>query len=997
MNTLTFKSWKRSQLFATAVRPAGKSRLGATLKLTVTDDADGGTATGNAPFVLMSAADVAGIKPSAILRVAPAPYTRDAETTKYVHIDFAEQDLPWRYTPLPNDAALQPWVALLVGTPAEIQINANCASVTAPVFSEHKLNESHLWAHVQDDTHSRLLSPRKLKPQHEYVAALVPAFNAAGNSAWDDATQNLVLPVFYSWRFWTGEEGDFETLAAKLHAPIAGDVGRAQLHYPRDVVINGVSEKPVFRLSGAIASLQADLGRIQPETMDDGQLLDALRSITPRPEHANLLALSTTEKRALLTQRCKPVRDSIKNTRADLDLLNDTVIDAVEPKRQFLSLPHYGRPWLADPDAATEGWPEALNDDPRYRGTAGLGMWMGVEGQEALMDAAVEQAGALRDAASRVSHLALGVMSASSLWQRRLPENKNLRLRIFGPMMSRLLADDGGTVMSRITSATSPLSPAWFSSASQRLLRDRATHSRHTAGTETSASRLDRGALLDLANQPTPLPDRIAQGVPSMEAIADKLGLAPFEKMLGIDEGVVEKIRRELAAFMQDAANAYEQTQSRTKRQLLAEEVAQKYTQILQDLLANFRLSCEGQQLVNQMSARLNLGLKWQEIIEDALSDEAARERLEAALIRAVRQCMAQQACSELAHRLDRPNANLFCDDLLDNLPEPPQQEQKPIKLDVLHDAVEAAVDPTALDSPARRRVAGTIQGLDISRLTPPQLPIGLNFPTWELLRQYDKEWLLPGTGALKKDSLTALQTNPAFVDAFMVGINTQFMNEMRWRDVAVVRNCTPLRMFWGQMNYAEQKRKPDIEPLDQWAKAPAKDVGDLSHQTIKPADTGNASGSRLVIVIRSDLFRRYPSTLVYLVTRRVIEVGGGKFRPATAADAENTLMPEDDLLKLTPVLEHDEDKRLERIHFGPTFVGTLTPDVTFFCFDVSPDTLDQYWLVLDEPPTELRFRNDQAENKEHSAAFAKSTIDKPTRVAINGQFLEDQARGVNP
>src|SRR5207245_5063273 len=103
-----------------------------------------------------------------------------------------------------------------------------------------------------------------------------------------------------------------------------------------------------------------------------------------------------------------------------------------------------------------------------------------------------------------------------------------------------------------------------------------------------------------------------------------------------------------------------------------------------------------------------------------------------------------------------------------------------------------------------------------------------------------------------------------------------QFMSEMRWRDLAVERTCTPLRMFWGQVNYVTQQREADIQPLAEWAKAPADPIGALSHQSIKPDDPDNQNGSRLVISFRSDLFRRYPHRVVYLVKP-----------PAGAADAQ--------------------------------------------------------------------------------------------------------------
>jgi hypothetical protein len=301
----------------------------------------------------------------------------------------------------------------------------------------------------------------------------------------------------------------------------------------------------------------------------------------------------------------------------------------------------------------------------------------------------------------------------------------------------------------------------------------------------------------------------------------------------------------------------------------------------------------------------------------------------------------------------------------------------RPIDLVGLSGLVSQAVDPRGPRPPAKVRLCSRLAGVDCSTLVPSEFPIGLDFPTWGLLQQYDREWLLPGADSLDKDSVTALQTNPSFVDAFMVGINTQFMSEMRWRDLAVARTCTPLRMFWGQVDYTTQKREADIEPLAEWARTPDDPVGALSHQTIKPHDpAGNPGGSRLVIVFRSDLFRRYPATLVYLV------------RPAPGDDVD-ALLKAPPQLDMPPGTPDVEAWRRSRKHIGPVFAGTLTPELTFFAFDVTPSTLEEYWLMLDEPPAQLRFRNDLPLVTTSAATLAKSALDQPTRVAISGSALE--------
>lgn len=967
--TLTFKAWQRSKLFERAKRQG--PRLQSSVALTLTDTNTNQAKSGDQSFILMAAGDVAGLKPSAIKHMAPAPGARDAETTKLVHIDFWEKDLPWRYTPIQNDPnKLLPWLVLLVGTGEEIKVEGGIVTHVAPeVLKTHNLDDSHLWAHTQlagQSETARILSPRGLEldaqtnkhvgllPQHEYIAVLVPAFNQEGDRMWTAAGEpnfgsKGILPAFHFWSFGTAEAGDFETLATALTIPPAADVGKATLHYRRNIPADGVAINLKMEVRGAIASLQAE----NP----------------PDP--------------AVLQQVI-----------ADVDHLNDEIAGAI-------GLPQYGRPWLPNPDDFATGWPHDLTDDPRVRGVTGLGVWMGVEAQEALMNAAVQQAGALREAGQRISHLALGIWAAGRLWDRRLPSDKNERLRILAPMMARMVAADGGIVLDRVTSDSSPLPPALFSSAAQRILRDRSTQTRHVA---SPTGGIDRSAALRAANQPEPQPERAPAGLPHLDTIAKEMGFPPLEEIFKLDDKWIAEVIRQLFTIVLQFSKDYRRLREEllrsgqpqkipVMRQELAADLRQKLGDQLQARLPEHHMPCEGPQIIEQIGGAFPGGLL--EYYAQVLESEGARRRFYAALWQALRHCMANRVCQELISHVDLPieNRDTFCDDLLNTLPPLPLPEQKPINLDALSDALYRALDPRLPDAPARVRLCARLTGVDCSRLTPPEFAIGLDFPTWDLLRKYDKEWLLPGVGTLQKNSITALQTNPAFMDAYMVGINSQFMSEMRWRDLAVNRTSTPLRMFWGQVNYATQKRQADIQPLAEWAKAPEKPIGHLTHQTIPPNDAQNTSGSRLVIAFRSDLFRRYPSTLVYLV-----KPDPGEAEPAVDALLKDT--PKLDMPESVNPVDSDawkaevEQWRKTRKNFGPTFAGMITPEITFFAFDVTPSELDDYWLVLDEPPAELRFRNDEKDkpqDRTHSATFAQSTLDQPTRVAISGKELKDQ------
>ena len=943
---LTFTSWQRNKVFERATSQG--ARLGGKLGLTLTDTNTGQAATEDTAFTLMAAADIGGLKPGAIKHMAPAPFSRDAETTKLVHLDLWDKDLPWRYTPQPNAGDnLTPWLALLVGTIEELQVDGGAVThVEDSVLVAHNLDESHRWAHTQFDgraTISRIVSPRGsehdgngnavgLQAQREYIAVLVPAFNDAGTLMWTADGQRQFggrgsLPAFHSWRFWTAEAGDFETLAAALHVPPARDVGKAKLHYRRNIPADGVDIDATLEVRGAITSLQ------QPET---------------------------------------PQQDVIDAVRADLDRLNDEI-------ENVIGLPQYGRPWLPNPDDVAAGWPRDLNDDPRFRGSTGLGVWMGVEAQEALMDAAVAQAGALREAGQRVGQLALGLLTGGSLWDRRLPTDPHQRLAVLGPIMTRLPATGGGTVLDRVTSGTSPLTAGQFSSAAQRILRDRTPSTRHVSDGEAGEGSVDRTAALAWANQPEPRPERAPAGLPHLDVVAERLGLPHLEELFELDDRWLDDAMAQLDKVVSDYREKYVRgLQDGQDPLLLRPELAESFFPELQDLLqqrlAERGLPCEAAGIFEQMGSDLEVDPR--RFLELVLADEGAWRRLDDLLRAAVRHCMASSRCHDLVGQ--EPEDGFSCNDLVDNTPPRPAPTQKPIDLIGVSGVVSTAVDPRNPNPPALVRLCSRLVGVDCSKLVPPEYPIGLDFPTWGLLKQYDKDWLLPGADSLEKDSVTALQTNPTFVDGFMVGINTQFMSEMRWRDLAVARTCTPLRMFWGQVDYAAHTRRADIEPIAEWAKAPDNPAGALSHQTIKPHEPGNTTGSRLVISFRSDLFRRYPSTLVYLVKPAPGDIVGDLLKSPPELDMPDSLGEAD-----------IESWRTTRKFFGPVFAGTLTPELTFFTFDVTPSTLDEYWLVLDEPPAELRFRNDQPLDPTSSATVAKSSLDQPTRVAISGLALE--------
>jgi hypothetical protein len=822
---LSFTSWRRSALYGLAQAAPVDGRLTGRLDLSMTDPAEPGVTTpGSVPFHFIAPRDIDGIDPRTVLRTAPAAGVVDAETTKMVHIDFADPALPWQYSPTrAAGTTLRPWIVLLVGDTADMQIDraAGRIRVQPGVIADLDLTRSHLWAHVQREDGrgevARLVCPHRvpgaedgelLIAHRDYTAAVVIAFDDAAGPAWTGPLGSPIdLTLLYSWSFRTGDSGDFESLATAIDPDSAAGLGTAPLRYARGAVRADV------HVRGAISTLADD-------TPTEITEVDRLR--------ADVAALVV-----------------------DAEALPDPL------GRSVIGPPRYGRSWVIDPRTTT--WGTTLNDDPRLRGTAALGVRMGQDAQDDLVAAIVAELGATTLAAHLVAHLAFGVEISGSLWRRKLPDDATEQVALLAPLLRRLRATSGGSAMEAITGAESPLVPEVFSTAARRMLRPRTARTRHTTApiTHTSAIGYVNTCRLD----PVPVGD----GFPGIDSVAEALGAPPAE-----------------------------------------------------DLLRDPR-----------------------------------------------------------RHR----GVEFPVDIVVSLLPQPPRPRCDPTHLGGVAGMITPGLDPRGPNSPGRRRVQSRIHGLDIGDLRPPEYPAGVDYPTWILLRDRAKEWLLPGVGTLDPDSVVAMQTNPTFIDAFLVGINEQILGELRWRNIPIDRSSTPLLSFWRHIDYRTGARVADIRGVGDWTDT--SDLGDAEIQVPTGVDHG-ATGD-LVLVFRTDLFRRYPKTLVYLIRKPVPD------NPATV----------DQLLRQTPGFL---DPTGSGNHIGPNFQGTISRDVVFFSFDIDPDTLEKFWVVLDEPPTELRFRRfsgdaDDApaaplgESATTSASFANATLDHPSRVAFDGADLK--ARGL--
>ncbi|MEM1299500.1 MAG: hypothetical protein AAGH68_09475 [Pseudomonadota bacterium] len=415
--------------------------------------------------------DIEGLGEGQIAAQAPAPGATNIEPNFLVHVDFASADMPWRYTPAQADAQgrLRPWLALIVLRKTETFGIKQISGVPAPFIEapvaelpDPALPVSALWGHVQvegpfDETplaeivrdapqraKARLISPRRLAPNADWMACLVPAFEVGRRAAlgqpWDDQTglapawtfdpssdQHIDLPVFAHWTFSTGARGDFESLARNLE--------------PREMTA-AAARRP-FVLDPQIAGTgSAEMG-----------LKGALRPvITPAPPG-------------------EAASPEVKTTLTDwINRAADVEDAGGDPQT---TPPLYGR-WHADVRRvgnAAPKWIDELNLDPRNRIVAAAGGDIVQAHQDSFMDMAWEQAGALDAANSLLKNGQLARSVGSRLTEKHIaPLPDAMALKIAGPAHARSRYGDTSLYKSI---EDSPVPEASFSSAFRRLSRIR--------------------------------------------------------------------------------------------------------------------------------------------------------------------------------------------------------------------------------------------------------------------------------------------------------------------------------------------------------------------------------------------------------------------------------------------------------------------------------------------------------------------------------------------
>lgn len=942
--------------------------------------------------------DVTGINQRAIIQTEPKPFVDNFEDNGLAYIEFYEEDFLWRYTPASPDASVQngerlrPWLALVVlkddehtlvpnpsGLPfisirpdqfdaafhhqadtwalAHVHINQALAQTQGP--GEVAAEVGSLLSQNPDAGLCRLLCPRKLAKSTGYTAYLLPAFETgrlaglglptagvpAQRPAWrkgampHSAQRPLDYPVYYQWTFRTGALGDFETLAAVLKPVVTA---KSSATRPLDI------QSPGFGLDGVAGGGVGFEGALRPTNFES----PAWPVTAPDKEFRSRL-------------------QGILNLSADL-VSGSAVVTGPHPfyagtvgNDPIVVPPIYGI-WHVNAQVqrlgpANPAWLQALNLDPRWRGVAGLGTQVIQANQEEFVNQAWQQIDQVNEANKRIQEAELARQVGQALHKKHLATASLDHLVMMTGTVHALLLSDQHDLGSKLTVEqdfrASRIPNAARLPAFRKLIRPSPKTAPSTTALATSLG-LGRQVITrfnaDGAPALTTAPlKRTTLGTLSVGQVAGALAGATTQyanDSTAISKDLLVKLLEEKKAAFSFAGDEADLPAARA---LLAQALAAKapaatVLALTQGALAGIvrisRAADHSQLTILLRAAEFEKFFKKDghdvKVYGSLLLQKQGTENTPDAQLKAGALAMQSQvvAFQQSFSTFGAAKASL-----------PQPQLLAPLaKLAFMPDLLRLRLKPEVTMA---ERLLSTLKiwqngvFVPLPKLEPVMAYPEFREPMYAYLLKLSKDYLIPNIDKLPKNSITLLETNQRFIEAFMVGLNHEMARELLWREYPTDRRGSYFRQFWNthdNLLEPDPEKKLAITELPTWQ-------GDLgTHSPSGP-------GATLVLVVRGELLVKYPDTMVYAQQARYNPADPRKPR-LLPADAES----------LNP----------QNTKF-PLFRAEIGPDITLLGFDLtdteahgeritapnqSPSGKNPGWFFLfKERPGHVRFGLDES------------------------------------
>jgi hypothetical protein len=927
--------------------------------------------------------DILGFDEQIITRRDPRPDIGDFEPNFLPMVEFADVDFPWRFTPdVAADKGLTPWITLVVlerdsgeyleCTPARRGLPC---CIKADVTKLPDLAETWRWAHVMvtadaagtsvaqtlitdaatdpDRIVSRILCPRHLSPNTRYRAFIVPSFalgrlaglgqplsaatptlafswsvRSSGQPTTEAAAdpERIDLPYYARWDFSTGARGDFEYLVRLLEPRLLTGLGRRDMVCPpqgdRFPGVNraGVDLPHSVALEGALCSFDFSPTQWGRDATDGGRM---------DPARQALAGIVNTPQVDALPQ-------SLLGQATGVSHYSDAAQDPV------VAPPIYGRWHAAQPFVApsASSWCDAVNLDPRHRAAAGVGVLVVQRLQEELMASAWRQLGAVEKMNEVLRSAQVGRESSTIVFRRVGRLSAGPFLRIMAPVAAhvRLITATGARTTFSVTARlmTSRLPSTVLDPAFRRIIRFRGPIRRRQFRAQPEAAK----AFLA---QPDVL-IRLNDGTVSAATVAPPSGRDMF--------GICQVTR-----FAFGAQRLFVPSPIPTPSPVPAPITPPARASRAQATVSpvGTPANVAGIPAVAVGGGPLEGGGVPGPVVVPGTGGGAPIVVTGSPMYFCEEDVTPQALASAISYlttsypALFRPWSTALAGGLPAvaealtwlNVPHPEPTNTTPAPIGDAVTSLRKAVDPRVsieartlqrlklVGVPARRDQLETI-------MAAPEFPQ----PMYKPLAEISQDLVLPGLDCVPQNTLSLLKVNMRFIESYMCGCNHEFAGELLWREYPTDQRGSYFRQFFQIADAVNAASVPgsaepgavpenmkDLKRLHTWGRT---ELGTHGNRPLNP----------LVLLIRGDLLKKYPNTLVYAVP--ALRSSDGVRRP----DLEGFI----------------SQPGLDSVRKFPVITGSLAPDVTFFGFLLTEDQVrglggsEGWYFVLEERVSEARF-----------------------------------------
>ena len=980
----TFLPWLRqgiaNKIIAGDLDPGVKLRAAIKVEFSLqTEAVNGGSAS--EPFSkdiqLYGPGDIIGIDAKSIVKNDPKNWITNFEPNYLPYVEFYDEDFPWRYTPAaPKDDRLRPWITLVIikegefeeakniqGRPLSFITVKNAATKFPPA------DQLWAWAHVHvskslmdgekkivetdaakvaaaftalrnanpDEASSRLLCPMKLENNTAYHAFVIPTFESgrlaglgletpaamphATFSAWDAAgyagkPEPENFPVYHRWFFRTGDVGDFEYLVRLLKPqPIDKRVGRRDIDVQDPGSnIDGIMNPElggVLKLGGA---LKVPFATMTPEDQADVKKYEEWdKTGYPQPFQKDLaafinLADDYSEKTAKEANEASDLAEAIK-----------------ENPDPLITPPLYGR-WHALTErllTARDGtkvtnnknWVHQLNLDPIWRVPAAYGTRVVQENQESYMQAAWEQVGEILEANRKLRFGQFARLVSLVFYHKQMAPlvktSAEKALVLTAPVQKRIL-HEGVTVHHQVD--RSVITKSVVSPSMRKITRP--------------GGRIIKRSVFEGKATPTNLIQRINEGE---VVIAPPKVISPT--LPTVDQVAEETKPKGIPPFIEDLMKRFPWLKWGVVALIIILLLIMLLTGFIVGVAAVLAAAIAG------LVRLFFLLQKWEKemkgsgtIAEDAQTPESVDSLPKSPDFVL---SLPGGGFNGTIGTTDSAEAIKFKTALKDSLimiqaskevGKTPVRNKINIRATV--DASFKALDPAVtipkmvyseLFIPERIRAIMVEEFVEVMEYPK------INLPMYYPLKEISKQYFLPNLHYIGQNTISLMETNQKFIEAYMVGLNHEFSRELLWREYPTDQRGSYFRQFWDVSGYFDDKNRDDedlqealkdIPEIHTWKKASS--LGDHDNR-----EEGGDKEEEVVLVIRGELLKKYPNAVIYAQ------------KAAWVLNADGTInnKVERELIKL----EGAEATTPPRSKLKtPLYEARVEPDLYFFGFDLT-------------------------------------------------------------